>query len=154
MAGQEFVDLESANARLKGWVREVAGVREHGTTRQAPLRLFHDYEQARLQPLPEIAFTLRQIKPVKVHSDCHVTLEGSYYSAPYRCLGKQLDAYISDHLVELYDGVELVATHVRSLKPGQWQTRMEDYPAEKAAYLPQTPHYCRLWAAKIGPSAQ
>jgi transposase len=150
LAGQEFVDIATANARLKLWVREVAGTRTHGTTRQAPLRLFHDYEQAVLQPLPATAFTLHQIKPVKVHPDCHVTLDGSYYSVPYRYNGQQLDAYVSDHLVELYDGVDLVVTHVRSTRPGQWQTRLEDYPPEKAAYLLQTPQYCRQWAAQIG----
>lgn len=152
LAGQEFVDIATANARLKIWVREVAGTRTHGTTRQAPLRLFHDYEQAALQPLPVTPFILHQIKPVKVHPDCHVTLDGSYYSVPYRYIGEQLDAYVSDQLVELYDGVDLVVTHIRSTRPGQWQTRLEDYPPEKAAYLLQTPQYCRQWAAQIGAS--
>jgi hypothetical protein len=152
LAGQEFVDIDTGNARLKIWVGEVAGVRTHGTTRQAPLRLFHDYEQAALQPLPATPFTLHQIKPVRVHPDCHVTLDGSYYSVPYRYIGQQLDAYVSEHLIELYDRVDLVVTHVRSMRPGQWQTRLEDYPPEKAAYLLQTPQYCRQWAAQIGAS--
>jgi transposase len=152
LAGQEFVDINTANQRLWVWVREVAGTRTHGTTRQPPLRLFHDYEQAALQPLPDSPFTLHQIKPVKVHPDCHVVLDGSYYSAPYRYAGQTLDAYVSDQMVELYCGVELVASHVRCTRPGQWQTRMEDYPPEKAAYLIQTPAYCRRLAAQIGPS--
>jgi transposase len=42
MAGQEFLDIHAANQRLKIWVREQAGTREHGTTHQAPLRLFHE----------------------------------------------------------------------------------------------------------------
>lgn len=152
LAGQEFVDINTANQRLWAWVRQVAGVRTHGTTRQAPLRLFADYEQAALQPLPSTPFTLHQIKPVKVHPDCHVVLDGSYYSAPYRYIGQRLDAYVSDQLVELYNGVELVASHVRCTQPGQWQTRMADYPPEKAAYLIQTPTYCRQLASQIGPS--
>jgi len=152
LAGQQFVDINVANQRLWVWIRAVAGVRNHGTTHQAPLYLFHTYEQAALQPLPETPFTLHQIKPVKVHSDCHITLDGSYYSAPYAYIGHRLDAYVSDHMVELYDGVELVATHVRCTAPGQWQTRLEDYPPEKAAYLIQTPAYCRQMAAQIGPS--
>jgi transposase len=152
LAGQEFVDLNTANQRLGVWVREVAGTRTHGTTRQAPLRLFADYEQAALPPLPDTPFTLHQIKPVKVHPDCHVVLDGSYYSAPYRYVGQTFDAYVSDQLVELYCGVELVATHVRCTQPGQWQTRLEDYPPEKAAYLIQTPAYCRRLASQIGPS--
>ena len=69
LAGQEFVDLRVANQRLAVWVREVAGTRIHGTTRQVPLRLFYDYEQALLQPLPATPFSLLQIKPVKVHPD-------------------------------------------------------------------------------------
>ena len=152
LAGQEFVDSHTANQRLWVWVREVAGVRTHGTTRQAPLRLFADYEQAALQPLPDTPFTLHQIKPVKVHPDCHVVLEGSYYSVPYRYIGQRLDAYVSDQMVELYQGVALVVSHLRCTQPGQWQTRLEDYPPEKAAYLIQTPAYCRRLAAQIGPA--
>jgi len=152
MAGQTFVDSDVANARLKIWVREVAGTRTHGTTRQAPLRLFHEYEQAALLPLPATLFTLLQIKPVKVHPDCHVTVEGSYYSVPYVYIGHTLDAYVSEQMVELYEGVNLVATHVRCTAPGQWQTRLEDYPAAKAAYLMQTPQYCRKLAGQIGPA--
>lgn len=152
MAGQEFVDSNAGNQRLWLWIQEVAGTRTHGTTQQAPLRLFYEYEQAALQPLPATPFTLQQIKPVKVHPDCHVTLEGSYYSAPYRYVGYSLDAYVSEHLVELYAGIELVASHLRCPQAGQWQTRLADYPPEKAAYLIQTPLYCRRWAAQIGPA--
>ena len=150
LAGQEFVDLTVANHRLAIWVREVAGTRTHGTTRQAPLRLFHDYEKALLRPLPTTPFTLLEIKPVKVHPDCHVTIDGSYYSVPYRYIEQTLEAHVSEHLVELYAGLELVATHVRAARPGQWQTRLEDYPPAKAAYLIQTPAYCRQKATRIG----
>jgi len=152
LAGQQFVDINTANQRLGVWVREVAGTRDHGTTHQAPLGLFAQYEQAALQELPATPFSLHQIKPVKVHPDCHVVLDGSYYSAPYRYIGQRLDAYVSDQMVELYCGVELVASHVRCTRSGQWQTRMEDYPPEKAAYLIQTPAYCRKMAAEIGPA--
>ena len=150
LAGQEFVDIRVGNERLWRWIRDVAGVRIHGTTRQAPLRLFYEYEQAALQPLPATPFTLLQIKPVKVHPDCHVTIDGSYYSAPYRYIEQTLEAHVSEQLVELYAGLELVATHVRAARPGQWQTRLEDYPPAKAAYLIQTPAYCRREATRIG----
>jgi len=154
LAGQEFVDLSVANQRLAVWVREVAGTRIHGTTRQVPLRLFYDYEQALLQPLPATPFTLLQIKPVKVHPDCHVIIDGSYYSAPYQYINQTLEAHVSEHMVELYAGLELVATHLRNTHPGQWQTRLEDYPPAKAAYLIQTPAYCRQQASRIGPATR
>ncbi len=49
MAGQEFADIQGANQHLKSWVREVAGVREHGTTHQAPLSLFKEVSRLCLQ---------------------------------------------------------------------------------------------------------
>jgi transposase len=150
MAGQEFVDLLVANQRLQRWVRDVAGTRLHGTTHQAPLQLFREYEQAALRPLPPQPFTLCEVKPVTVHPDCHVQIAGSYYSAPYRYVGQTLEAYIGERVVELYHGQELVATHVRSSRPGQWHTRLEDYPPEKAEYLKRTPDHCRQVATGIG----
>lgn len=154
MAGQEFVDIVVANQRLQVWVREVAGTRVHGTTRRAPLQLFNDYERAALQPLPLHPFTLCAVKPVTVHPDCHVQIAGSYYSVPYLYIGQTLEAYISERVVELYHGQQLVATHVRSQRPGQWQTRLEDYPPDKAEYLKRTPEYCRRLAARVGPETQ
>ena len=154
MAGQDFVDGHVANQRLQTWIREVAGTRVHGTTHQAPLQLFNEHERAALLPLPAEPFTLCEVKPVKVHPDCHVTLAGSYYSVPFRYVGQTLEAYVSERVVELYLGANLLATHVRSTTPGQWHTRLEDYPPDKAEYLKRTPDRCRQLAAHIGPAAQ
>ena len=150
MAGQEFLDIHVANERLQIWVCERAGTREHGTTHQAPLRLFNEYEQAALLPLPDEPFTLREIKQVKVHPDCHITIAKSYYSIPYTYVGQTLDAYVSERIVEIYQGQNLVAVHPRSLEPGKWHTRLEHYPEHKAAYLQRTPDYCRQVAARLG----
>jgi hypothetical protein len=150
-AGQEFVDIAAANQHLRTWVKQVAGVRQHGTTHQAPLSLFGKVEQAALQPLPSEPFVLCEIRTAKVHPDCHVVVAGSYYSAPYTLVGEQLDVYVHERVVELYHHQELVATHLRCKEPGQWQTRLEDYPPYKAAYLQRTPQVCRSQAAQIGP---
>jgi len=152
VAGQEFLDIHVANQRLKVWVHERAGTREHGTTHQAPLRLFHEYERAALLPLPNEPFTLREIKLVKVHPDCHVTIDKSYYSVPYIYVGQTLDAYISERIVEIYRGQDLVATHEHSQELGKWHTRLEHYPEHKAAYLQRTPDHCRQVAARLGPA--
>lgn len=152
MAGQHFVDGLAANQHLKVWVTHVAGTRVHGTTHQAPLKLFNEHERAALLPLPAEPFMLCEIKPVKVHPDCHVTIAGSFYSVPYRYIGRTLEAYVSERVVEIYQGTTLVATHVRCAEPGQWRTRLDDYPSDKAQYLMRTPAYCRQIAAKIGPA--
>jgi transposase len=149
-AGQEFADIMVANQHLRSWVKQIAGVRQHGTTHQAPLALFGDVEQAALQPLPSEPFALCEVRTAKLHPDCHVVVAGSYYSAPYRLVGQQLDVYVHERVVELYHYQELVATHLRCQAPGQWQTRLEDYPPYKAAYLQRTPQVCREQAAQIG----
>jgi transposase len=153
MAGQEFADIQCANRHLKIWIQEVAGVRDHGTTHEAPLKLFKEFEQSALQELPIEPFSLCEIRTAKVHPDCHVVVSGSFYSAPYTYVGQKLDVYVRDRVLELYQGQKLVATHVKCQRQGQWQTRLEHYPEHKAAYLQRTPDFCRQIAARLGPAA-
>jgi transposase len=152
MAGQEFADIHCANRHLKDWIRDVAGVREHGTTHEAPLKVFKELEQSTLLGLPAEPFNLCEIRMAKVHPDCHVVVSGSFYSAPYAYVGHKLDVYVRDRMVELYADQKLVASHLRCQKPGQWQTRLEHYPEHKAAYLQRTPDFCRQLAARLGPA--
>lgn len=151
LPAHEFADLNGANAALRQWIRERAGARDHGTTHRAPLAVFEAEERTTLGPLPSESFELVETKRVKVHPDCHVTIAGSYYSVPYRYVGQTLDAWVLARVIQLFTGTELIATHPRSVGRGQWQTRTEHYPAEKAAYLERTPAYCRDLARTIGP---
>jgi transposase len=150
MAGQVFANILVANQRLVVWVRETAGTRDHGTTHQPPLRLFLEHEQATLLPVSPDPFALCEIRPVKVHPDCHVVVGGSFYSVPYHYVGHALDAHVGERIIQLFAGQELVASHERSLGRGQWHTRLEHYPASKAAYLERTPERCRALASKVG----
>lgn len=152
LAGQTFTDLPTANTALRRWVLERAGQREHGTTRQAPLARFEAVEQAALRPLPNEPFELAQTRRVKLHRDCHAVIDGSHYSAPFRFVGQYLDAWIFARVVQLFCGVELVATHPRATERGQWVTRPEHYPPYKAAYLQGTPEHCLTLAQSIGPA--
>ena len=81
-----------------------------------------------------------------------MVIGGSYYSVPYAYVGQTLCAHVGERVVEIFHDQDLVATHERSQEPGQWHTRLEHYPAEKAAYLERTPKRCRQLAARIGPA--
>jgi len=151
-AGQEFVDIDVANLHLRNWIVNTAGVRKHGTTSEAPLQLFLETEKACLALLPVQPFQLLEIHTVKVHPDCHVVISKSFYSVPFGYVGQELAAHVSENFVELYQGQDLVSSHPRSTRAGQWQTRLEDYPPAKAAYLIRTPLYCKKLAAQIGPA--
>jgi transposase len=150
LATEQPADLTEANRVAKVWVREVAGVRDHGTTHVPPLRRFFEEEQAALLPLPAEPFSLREVRGVKVHRDCHVQVAQSYYSVPFTYVGRKLDAYVYEHTVQLYDGVTLLVTHPRSRRPGERHTKLEHYPQEKSYYLIHTREYCQAQADRIG----
>lgn len=152
LAAQQFADIHEANRRLAVWVRERAGTRDHGTTHQAPLTLFETIERARLLPLPLEPFELTETKLLKLHSDCHVQIDGSYYSAPFRYVGQQLEAFVFERVVQLYTGTALLATHVRATQKGTWRTIDDHLPPDKLAYLQKTPAFCREIAFRIGPA--
>ncbi len=152
LAAQQFADIHDANRRLAIWVRERAGSRDHGTTHQPPLVLFETVERARLLPLPADPFELTNTVLVKLHPDCHVTIDGSFYSAPFRYVGEQLEAFVFERVVQLYKGTELLATHVRARERGAWRTNNDHLPPDKIAYLQKTPVFCREVAFRIGPA--
>lgn len=67
---REFRDLADLNAQARSWVMKEAGVRMHGTTRQAPPALF-ELERTQLQPLPPVTPDLGPWHKVSVRRDCH-----------------------------------------------------------------------------------
>lgn len=152
MAGQEFGNVLVAREKLGVWVKDTAGMRIHGTTHERPLLRFERLERGVLLPLPAQPFTLCETRRVMVHDDCHVAIDGSYYSVPWPRIGQSLDAYIGERVVEIYADAELLTTHPRAKEKGEWHTRLEHYPPEKAAYLERTPARCREMAAQVGPA--
>ncbi|MFN8525555.1 MAG: hypothetical protein U0821_20850 [Chloroflexota bacterium] len=88
---------------------------------------------------------------MRVHPDCHVTLDGSYYSAPYRYVGQRLEAWILTRVVQLFAGTELVATHPRAHGRGGGE---RDRPTThgEGGVSGAHPQYCRELARTIGPA--
>jgi len=77
-------------------------------------------------------------------------VDGSFYSTPYRLVGKEVEVHVLERVVEIYSQHELVRTHLRAHQKGQWRTEMDDYPPYKAQYLLKTPLYCLKAASRIG----
>jgi transposase len=151
LAGAEFLDIDEANREVNLWVSEEAGLRTHGTTREQPLDRFFETEQAALQSLPHEPFELVEVRQAKVHRDCHVEVAGAYYSVSFKQVGKRLEVYLFERVVQIYNGLELVVTHERATRKGQRVTRLEHYPPEKSIYLARPRDYCRQRAYTIGP---
>jgi len=151
LAGREPSDINAGNRDLLAWCKTV-GQRTHGTTKKKPATLFDACEKSALQPLPKTAYDLALYKKVKLHRDCHVVFEGSYYSAPFRLVGQSLWARAglsSVHLLD--DNHHIVATHERAKEPGERHTHPDHLPKEKACALPRSPKSLKEQAQQVGP---
>ncbi len=149
--GRSWDSLATMRADARRWCLETAGRRRHGTTGEQPLVAFYEREQAALQPLPPQPWERATGTSAAVHSDCHVRAGHAWYSVPYRYVGQRLDVRLGERLVTIYDGVSLVATHLR--RSHGRATQLEHYPpAAGQAYLRATPQACLEQARQCGPA--
>jgi len=151
---REFHSIEHANDELRAWLMGEAGNRIHGTTRERPLTLFTQTEQALLRPLPAIAPECPAWAKAKLHGNCHVQFEQCYYSAPFRLIHQSLWLEIAPSMVRVYRDHELVAVHPRLFKPGSKSTVQDHLPPDAVAYLMRDPQWCLAHAKTVGPACQ
>jgi hypothetical protein len=155
MGGKDTLELVQANREVRKWCQNEAGMRIHGTTKEQPRRRFEEVEKARLKPLPQAPYDLSIWKQAKLHRDCHIVFEGSYYSAPFRLVGQTLWVCAGTHQVRLFtEKHELVATHERAMKPGTRQTHRDHYPPEKLPGWERTRESCLTQAGELGLAVQ
>ena len=152
-SGREFTSLEEINRQAAQWCLKVAGVRDHGTTHQQPLTLFHLAEERELRPLPVTPFEIVTWHQAKVALDCHIQVANTLYSVPYQYVSKRVDVKLGSKVVEIYLEYELIKTHPRGDR-GRRVTDWNDYPPEKVAFFQRTPQWCRHKASQIGPSTR
>lgn len=132
LGGRTPTDIRQANRDVLHWCKTTAGQREHGTTRQQPLARFDTVERATLQALPPTPFDPGEWKPLKLHRDCHIVHDGSYYSAPFTHIGQTLRVRIGTTTVQIYTtDHQLIANHDRAAQPGTRCTHPDHLPPEK-----------------------
>jgi transposase len=153
LAGRAEEALDQRNQALQRWTVRVAGRREHGTTKQAPLTQFHTVERAALLPLPRVPYDLAIWKRVQVYRDCYVSFERAYYSVPFRLVGQAVWVRGGTRSVDIFDQQQqLVATHTRAGQAGDRLTNLDHLPQEKVPGLVISRADCRLRAVATGPA--
>lgn len=153
LGGRGQMSLYQANQEVRQWCLETAGKRIHGTTKERPLERFLQVEQSRLKALPDQAYDIVIWSQHKLHRDCHLVFEGSYYSAPLRLLGQTLWVCASTRQVRIYnDKYELIASHERATKPGERYTHRNHLPPEKLPGLERNRPALLEQAAEVGPA--
>ena len=115
IAGHAFASWEAFEAHLARWERDVANVRIHGTTGEAPLLRFERDEAHRLKPLgqrPSFG-SLRELTRV-VGNDCAIEVDTNSYSVPWRLIGERVAVTIAAGEVRIRHGATEVAAHAQA----------------------------------------
>ncbi len=114
VAGRSFVSFAALESHLDGWVRDVADVRVHGTTGEAPAERFSREEAAALKPVggrPSFQ-ALRELTR-KVQADCAIEVDGNAYSVPWRLIGEQVRVTLTGAELRVVHAGREVAIHAR-----------------------------------------
>jgi hypothetical protein len=147
--GETWRDLAHVQERVRVWVRETAGQRVHGTTRQRPLEVFEQTERATLVPLVGERFDPPRWAKCTVHPDHHVSFGKALYSVPTRFLRQRVWVRGDSRLVRIYADQVLIKTHPTQ-PPGGRATDHTDYPDVVTAYTRRDPQRAIQQAATHG----
>lgn len=112
--------------------------------------LFDTLDRPALQALPALPYQYAEWKRARVNVDYHIDLEGHYYSVPYALVRHQLDARLSEHVIEVFHQGKRVASHPRSYLKGRHTTVAAHMPKAHRQYAEWTPKRLIRWAASSG----
>jgi hypothetical protein len=115
IAGHAFDSWAAVEAHLEWWMREIADVRVHGTTGEAPLVRFARDEAAALGRLDGRP-PFRQMRELvcRVQADCVVEVDGNSDSVPWRLIGESVQVIVADGRVRVHHGGTEVAVHAET----------------------------------------
>jgi transposase len=114
VAGHRFDSFEELQGHLQRWMRDVADVREHGTTGEAPIERFERDERAALRPLAKAPFLQVRELTRRVQTDACVELDTNRYSVPCRLIGESVSVLAADGQVRVLHAGQEVACHAES----------------------------------------
>ncbi len=115
IAGRAFESFAALEAHLVQWTRQIADLRVHGTTGEAPGLRFARDEAGHLKPLQHCgSFMATRELSQRVAPDCAVEMDTNAYSVPWRLIGERVRVLVTAETVRVtHAGVE-VACHRRS----------------------------------------
>lgn len=146
---REHQDVQAARAELAVWLQEVAGKRVHGTTGRRPAEVFELEERAALLPLPRLAYELVVWKRARVHTDCHVQIDGGFYSAPFRLAHQDLWCRCTAKSITTHHEEQRLRTHARVAR-GKRSTFEEDLPEYRRDVRHRSRSYWEERADRMG----
>ena len=149
-----FFSLEDLNREIRCLLEKYNDMlfqRKEASRRE----LFQSFEREELKPLPSGIYHLREYRRAKVQKIGYVYFspEKSYYSVPYRYIGKNTQIHYTKDTVEIYYFNERIAFHKRNAAKGTYNTIEAHLSSTHKKYKDWSPDYFRKLAAPIGSHA-
>jgi transposase len=118
--------------------------------------LFQAVERQYLKPLPSGIYQLKDYLRAKVQRIGYVYFspDKSYYSVPYRYIGKSTLIHYTGSTVEIYHYHERIAIHPRNTSLGLYNTIKTHLSSTHQDYSDWSPEYFQKKAAKHGPDVE
>lgn len=114
--------------------------------------LFQSVERSLLSPLPVRPYEIKEYRRAKVQKMSYVYFspDQTYYSVPYRFIGKQVQIHYTEKVVEVYFNHERIAIHTRQKRKGIYITQKQHLSSSHQKYLDWSPEYFQKKAARHG----
>lgn len=143
-----LADLNSEIKKLLNGYNNLLFQRKQASRRE----LFQSVERSYLKPLPETAYELKDYRRAKVQKIGYVYFspDKSYYSVPYRYIGKSTLIHYTSSTVEVYYNHQRIALHKRWPTMGAYNTNKDHLSSTHKAYTDWSPEYFKNMASKHG----
>ena len=114
--------------------------------------LFQSVERAYLKPLPGQAYELKDYRRAKVQKMSYVYFspDKSYYSVPYRYIGRETTIHYTGSMVEVYYHQQRIALHKRNPAKGAYVTNKQHLSSTHKYYSDWSPDFFKKKAARHG----
>jgi len=151
MRDMTFFSLEDLNGEIKKLLTAYNNLlfqRKQASRRE----LFQSIERSYLKPLPESAYEIKDYRRAKVQKIGYVYFspEKSYYSVPYRYIGKDTLIHYTASTVEVYYNNQRIALHKRNYTMGSYNTIKDHLSSAHKAFSEWNLDFFKQKAAKHG----
>nr|WP_321355528.1 IS21 family transposase [uncultured Draconibacterium sp.] len=147
----DFFSLDDLNREIRKLLKDYNNLlfqRKQASRRE----LFQSVERSYLKPLPDTPYQMKDYRRAKVQKIGYVYFspEKSYYSVPYRYIGKSTLIHYTASTVEVYYNHQRIALHKRNYTIGSYNTIKEHLSSTHRARTDWNPDFFKRMAAKHG----
>jgi transposase len=152
LRNRRFFSLAALNEAIRDLLVDLnnRALRSWGRSRR---ELFDELDRPALTPLPDEPYEYAEWKRCRVNLDYHIEIAKHYYSVPHSLVRLEVEARITQRVVEIFLRGKRVASHLRSTLPHRPTTVAEHMPSSHRRYRDWTHERIRREAAKVGPDA-